>query len=79
MQRHACVIVGKSCYGFRLSPLRFGAVQSFGGYWRRYEHASSELGCTMTFHIFLPPAATGNKSPVRFSVTTSHRRERLLA
>lgn len=39
-------------------------LQSFGGYWRRYEHASSELGCDMKFHVFIPPATDGTKFPV---------------
>mmetsp|Transcript_19027 Transcript_19027/g.57494 ORF Transcript_19027/g.57494 Transcript_19027/m.57494 type:complete len:290 (+) Transcript_19027:58-927(+) len=41
-------------------------IKSFGGYWRRYEHASSELGCDMKFHVFIPPATDGTKFPVLY-------------
>lgn len=35
------------------------------GWNRRYKHASSALGCDMTFTVYLPPAAeAGGKVPV---------------
>lgn len=42
-------------------------VQMFGGLVRRYQHQSEELGCSMNFTVFFPPAAAagGAKVPVR--------------
>jgi|APGre2960657444_1045066.scaffolds.fasta_scaffold00025_19 S-formylglutathione hydrolase len=39
-------------------------VRSFGGWHRRYSHASHECGCTMTFAIFTPPLAVGARAPL---------------
>ena len=36
----------------------------FGGHHRRYTHASTELGCSMTFSVYFPPAAATAKVPV---------------
>ncbi|EIE27284.1 S-formylglutathione hydrol [Coccomyxa subellipsoidea C-169] len=36
----------------------------FGGWNRRYAHKSEELGCTMNFSVFFPPAAESQKVPV---------------
>jgi len=40
----------------------------FGGFNRRYQHASSSLGCSMNFTIYYPPqaAAAGAKVPVLY-------------
>lgn len=39
----------------------------FGGWHKRYRHRSTELNCTMTFAVFLPPqAGTGVKVPVLY-------------
>ena len=31
--------------------------KSFGGWHKRYRHASSVLGCDMQFSVYLPPQA----------------------
>ena len=36
----------------------------FGGWQRRYSHASSSCGCTMTFGVFTPPQAETRRVPV---------------
>lgn len=38
--------------------------QSFGGWQRRYTHASSSCGCDMTFAIYWPPQAELDRVPV---------------
>jgi S-formylglutathione hydrolase len=38
--------------------------KSFGGFHRRFTHASAELGCAMTFSVYFPPAASSAKVPV---------------
>ena len=40
-------------------------VQMFGGFVKRYKHESQSLGCSMTFHVFYPPAAENGAVPVR--------------
>ncbi len=41
--------------------------KSFGGWHKRYSHASEVLGCEMRFAIYLPPQAlTGQKVPVLY-------------
>jgi hypothetical protein len=39
------------------APTQISANKCFGGYNRRYKHASSSLGCDMTFTVYFPPAA----------------------
>ncbi len=39
------------------------ANRSFGGWHRRYRHASSALGCEMAFAVYLPPAAEQGPVP----------------
>jgi len=45
---------------------RLSANTCFGGQQLRYSHASSVLGCDMTFSIFLPPQAEQGKVPVLY-------------
>eukprot|EP00899_Mesostigma_viride_P021192 jgi/Mesvir1/29074/Mv18380-RA.1 len=40
------------------------ANKTFGGWTKRYEHASKSLGCNMKFHVYLPPQAETTKVPV---------------
>ncbi|KAK9907708.1 hypothetical protein WJX75_008553 [Coccomyxa subellipsoidea] len=40
------------------------STKAFGGWNRRYSHKSEELGCTMNFTVFYPPAAESLKVPV---------------
>lgn len=37
------------------APTQISANKVFGGYNRRYKHASSTLGCDMTFTVYFPP------------------------
>lgn len=39
------------------APTQISANKCFGGYNRRYKHASSSLSCDMTFTVYFPPAA----------------------
>jgi hypothetical protein len=39
------------------APAQISANKCFEGYNRRYKHASSSLGCDMTFTVYFPPAA----------------------
>lgn len=39
------------------------SVKEFGGYLNRYEHESTSCNCTMTFSVYLPPAAEKAKVP----------------
>lgn len=38
--------------------------KSFGGWQRRYQHASSSCHCDMTFSLYLPPQAASHAVPV---------------
>lgn len=38
--------------------------KSFGGWQRRYTHASAVCACSMTFSLYLPPAAEHSRVPV---------------
>jgi len=38
--------------------------RSFGGWQRRYRHASTTCGCDMTFSLYLPPLADTRRVPV---------------
>jgi len=40
--------------------------RSFGGWHRRYRHAATSTGCTMTFAVFLPPQAENGPVPVLY-------------
>ena len=40
--------------------------RSFGGWHRRYRHASSSLGCEMVFAVYLPPQAETGPVPVLY-------------
>ncbi|EPJ47708.1 MAG: hypothetical protein OFPII_11200 [Osedax symbiont Rs1] len=42
------------------------AVKEFGGWLKRYQHASSTCHCEMTFSIYLPPLAEQQKVPVLY-------------
>ncbi|XP_077252665.1 S-formylglutathione hydrolase [Tasmannia lanceolata] len=46
-------------------PTEISSYKMFGGYNKRYKHFSPTLGCSMTFHIYFPPALP---SPKKFSV-----------
>lgn len=41
-------------------------MQMFGGWNKKYKHASDTLGCSMTFTVYYPPAAEKSKVPVGF-------------
>jgi len=43
---------------------QIGANRCFGGRQLRYRHASTVLGCDMTFSVYLPPQAESEKVPV---------------
>jgi S-formylglutathione hydrolase len=38
-------------------------IKEFGGYLNRYQHESETCHCTMTFSVYLPPAAEQGKVP----------------
>ncbi|RTL29113.1 MAG: S-formylglutathione hydrolase, partial [Rhodocyclaceae bacterium] len=40
--------------------------RSFGGWHRRYRHAATSTGCTMTFAVLLPPQAEHGPVPVLY-------------
>ncbi|MDD3353679.1 S-formylglutathione hydrolase [Zoogloea sp.] len=40
--------------------------RSFGGWHRRYRHASAATGCTMTFAVYLPPQAEAGPVPALY-------------
>lgn len=46
------------------APEQIGQNKMFGGYSRRFKHQSDVLGCSMTFTIYLPPAAESSKVPI---------------
>lgn len=48
------------------APEQVSANKQFGGWNRRYKHASTTLGCSMNFTVYLPPGADapGAKFPV---------------
>jgi S-formylglutathione hydrolase FrmB len=46
------------------APEQIGQNKMFGGYSRRFKHQSDVLGCSMTFTIYLPPAAEAGKVPI---------------
>jgi hypothetical protein len=53
------------------APSQISANKCFGGYNRRYKHASSSLGCDMTFTVYFPPAADETAaSPSKVRVIT---------
>lgn len=39
------------------------SVKEFGGWLKRYQHASSSCNCEMTFSVYLPPQAATEKVP----------------
>lgn len=39
------------------APVQVAANKCFGGFTKRYSHASKVLGCDMTFSVFFPPGA----------------------
>ena len=48
------------------APEQLAANRSFGGWHRRYRHASSSLGCEMVFAVYLPPQAEAGPVPVLY-------------
>lgn len=46
------------------APSQIGQNKQFGGYNRRFKHASTSLGCDMTFTVYFPPASETKKVPV---------------
>ena len=40
------------------------ATKCFGGWLKRYKHASTSLNCDMIFAVYLPPQAETQKVPV---------------
>jgi S-formylglutathione hydrolase len=40
------------------------SIKEFGGWLKRYQHASAACQCTMTFSVYLPPQAATRKLPV---------------
>lgn len=51
------------------NPHHRSALQMFGGFVRRYEHESAELGCRMVFSVFFPPQAANAPVPVRCTLS----------
>ncbi|MGL4564770.1 MAG: alpha/beta hydrolase-fold protein, partial [Halioglobus sp.] len=43
---------------------QIGANRCFGGQQLRFRHASTVLGCDMTFSVYLPPQAEAGKVPL---------------
>ncbi|MBR0565499.1 S-formylglutathione hydrolase [Azoarcus sp. L1K30] len=45
---------------------QIGANRSFGGWHKRFRHASTTLGCDMVFAVYLPPQAEQGPVPVLY-------------
>ncbi|AWI80560.1 S-formylglutathione hydrolase [Parazoarcus communis] len=45
---------------------QIGANRSFGGWHKRFRHASATLGCDMVFAVYLPPQAEHGPVPVLY-------------
>lgn len=58
--------VGNS-YGIHLTPMhKIDEHKSFGGWQRRYTHASPACDCDMTFAVYLPPQAEQGPVPALY-------------
>ncbi|TXH79245.1 MAG: S-formylglutathione hydrolase, partial [Thiothrix sp.] len=42
------------------------SIKEWGGYLNRYTHESKTCACTMTFSVYLPPAAETQKVPALY-------------
>ncbi|MBA4783719.1 MAG: S-formylglutathione hydrolase [Rhizobiales bacterium] len=49
-----------------MSLTQLSAIRSFGGMQKRFSHVSQACRCTMTFSIYLPPAAEKRQVPVLY-------------